>query len=178
MPKKAAKKGPDFYELLGVTKVSEHVYLSPAARCLAAFISRARPRLSSPSLPSHSCSKLFYSREPFECYPKESRNANGTSESDECLPSHRSPSSAHFSQNASETDIKKGYRKMAVKHHPDKGGDEETFKAVTRAYEVLSDKEKRAIYDQYGEEGLENGYSYEFLHCGGNCGCASVCSET
>jgi len=58
---------------------------------------------------------------------------------------------------ASENDIKKGYRKMAVKHHPDKGGDEDMFKAVTRAYEVLSDKEKRAIYDQYGEEGLEQG---------------------
>ena len=41
---------------------------------------------------------------------------------------------------------------MAVKHHPDKGGDEETFKAITRAYEVLSDKEKRQIYNQYGEE--------------------------
>lgn len=61
-------------------------------------------------------------------------------------------------QNASETDIKKAYRKMAVKHHPDKGGDEETFKAITRAYEVLSDKEKRQIYNQYGEEGLEQGY--------------------
>ena len=62
-----------------------------------------------------------------------------------------------FPQGASENEIKKGYRKMAVKHHPDKGGDEDTFKAVTRAYEVLSDKEKRAIYDQYGEEGLEQG---------------------
>jgi curved DNA-binding protein CbpA len=62
-----------------------------------------------------------------------------------------------YPQGASENEIKKGYRKMAVKHHPDKGGDEDTFKAVTRAYEVLSDKEKRAIYDQYGEEGLEQG---------------------
>ena len=54
---------------------------------------------------------------------------------------------------------------MAVKHHPDKGGDEETFKAVTRAYEVLSDKEKRAIYDQYGEEGLEQGCVCDIAAC-------------
>ncbi len=52
-------------------------------------------------------------------------------------------------------DIKKAYRKLAVKHHPDKGGDEATFKEITRAYEVLSNEEKRQIYDQYGEEGLE-----------------------
>ena len=53
------------------------------------------------------------------------------------------------------SDIKKAYRKLAVKHHPDKGGDEATFKEITRAYEVLSNEEKRQIYDQYGEEGLE-----------------------
>lgn len=52
-------------------------------------------------------------------------------------------------------DIKKAYRKLAVIHHPDKGGDEATFKEITRAYEVLSNEEKRQIYDQYGEEGLE-----------------------
>jgi len=55
------------------------------------------------------------------------------------------------------SDIKKAYRKLAVKHHPDKGGDEATFKEITRAYEVLSNEEKRQIYDQYGEEGLESG---------------------
>ncbi|EKX41165.1 hypothetical protein GUITHDRAFT_158251 [Guillardia theta CCMP2712] len=60
-------------------------------------------------------------------------------------------------QSASENDIKKAYRKLAVKHHPDKGGDEAVFKEITKAYEVLSDAQKRKIYDQYGEEGLENG---------------------
>eukprot|EP00286_Rhodomonas_abbreviata_P028823 CAMPEP_0181311454 /NCGR_PEP_ID=MMETSP1101-20121128/13146_1 /TAXON_ID=46948 /ORGANISM="Rhodomonas abbreviata, Strain Caron Lab Isolate" /LENGTH=391 /DNA_ID=CAMNT_0023418187 /DNA_START=71 /DNA_END=1246 /DNA_ORIENTATION=- len=58
---------------------------------------------------------------------------------------------------ASDSDIKKAYKKMAVKHHPDKGGDEATFKEISRAYEILSDGEKRQIYDQYGEEGLEQG---------------------
>merc|ERR550532_1147552 len=58
---------------------------------------------------------------------------------------------------SSEGDIKKAYRKLAVKHHPDKGGDPEKFKEITHAYEVLSDPEKRRIYDERGEEGLEAG---------------------
>jgi len=57
---------------------------------------------------------------------------------------------------ASDPEIKKAYRKLAVKHHPDKGGDPEKFKEITRAYEVLSDSEKRAKYDRYGEEGIDD----------------------
>merc|ERR1719316_1173618 len=60
-------------------------------------------------------------------------------------------------KNAGEAEIKKAYRKMAVKHHPDKGGDPEKFKEITRAYEVLGDSEKRSKYDRFGEEGLEDG---------------------
>jgi len=61
-------------------------------------------------------------------------------------------------KNASEADIKKAYKKMAVKLHPDKpGGDQEKFKELSRAYEVLSDPDKRAKYDRSGEEGLEDG---------------------
>merc|ERR1719335_204067 len=56
---------------------------------------------------------------------------------------------------ASDPEIKKAYRKLAVKHHPDKGGDPEKFKEITKAYEALSDPEKRAKYDKYGEEGLD-----------------------
>jgi DnaJ family protein A protein 2 len=56
---------------------------------------------------------------------------------------------------ASEQEIKKAYRKLAVKHHPDKGGDEHTFKEINAAYEILSDEEKRRKYDEYGLEGLE-----------------------
>lgn len=58
---------------------------------------------------------------------------------------------------ASQNDIKKAYRKKAMRHHPDKGGDAELFKGITRAYEVLSDPKKREVYDKYGEKGLERG---------------------
>ncbi|XP_064164202.1 dnaJ homolog subfamily B member 5-like isoform X1 [Anguilla rostrata] len=61
---------------------------------------------------------------------------------------------------SNEDEIKKAYRKMALKFHPDKNKDanaEEKFKEIAEAYEVLSDPKKRTIYDQYGEEGLKAG---------------------
>ncbi|KAF2070999.1 hypothetical protein CYY_007675 [Polysphondylium violaceum] len=61
-------------------------------------------------------------------------------------------------RDASETDIKKAYRKLAIKYHPDKNQDPaavDKFKEITVAYEVLTDSEKRGIYDKYGEEGLQ-----------------------
>ncbi len=59
-------------------------------------------------------------------------------------------------KNASDADIKKAYRRLAMKYHPDKGGDkadEKKFKEVTAAYEILGDKQKRAQYDQFGSVG-------------------------
>jgi len=54
-------------------------------------------------------------------------------------------------KNAGEEDIKKAYRKLAHQHHPDKkGGNAEEFKAINEAYQVLSNKEKRAQYDKFG----------------------------
>ena len=79
-----------------------------------------------------------------------------------------------ISRDAGDDDIKKAYRKLALKYHPDKNQApeaEEKFKAVSEAYEVLSDREKRDIYDKYGEEGLKGsagggagpgGFSYSF----------------
>lgn len=76
-------------------------------------------------------------------------------------------------KNASKDDIKKAYRKLAVKYHPDRNPGnkeaEEKFKEATEAYEVLSDDQKRPVYDQYGFAGLEGmgsqgseGYSHAF----------------
>ena len=65
---------------------------------------------------------------------------------------------------ASVTEIKKSYRKLAIKYHPDKNrGDkkaEEKFKEIAQAYEVLSDTKKRAIYDQIGHEAFTNKSKY------------------
>lgn len=63
-------------------------------------------------------------------------------------------------RNASDTDIKKAYRKLALKWHPDKNPDNrqaasEKFTEIGEAYDVLMDKNKRVIFDQYGEEGLK-----------------------
>ncbi|KAH8054118.1 hypothetical protein JL720_14487 [Aureococcus anophagefferens] len=60
-------------------------------------------------------------------------------------------------KSASATEIKKAFRKLALKKHPDKGGDPEEFKKIQAAYEVLGDEEKREKYDKYGLEGLEAG---------------------
>ncbi|HOD98915.1 MAG TPA: molecular chaperone DnaJ [Syntrophales bacterium] len=64
------------------------------------------------------------------------------------------------SRNATEEDIKKSYRRLAMQYHPDRNpGDreaEERFKEAAEAYEVLSDPQKREIYNQYGHEGLSS----------------------
>ena len=65
------------------------------------------------------------------------------------------------SPDADENALRKAYRKLSLKYHPDKNpGDEkaaEMFKNISAAYGVLSDSEKRTLYDQYGEEGLKEG---------------------
>ena len=70
-----------------------------------------------------------------------------------------------LNKGATDNEIKQAYRKLALKYHPDKNKDnaqvaEENFKKVAEAYDVLSDKQKREIYDSYGKRGLEGG-------CGG-----------
>jgi len=65
------------------------------------------------------------------------------------------------SRSADTEEIKKAYRKLALKHHPDRNDgskeSEERFKEITQAYEVLRDPERRAAYDRYGEQGLRGG---------------------
>ncbi len=79
-------------------------------------------------------------------------------------------------KSASESEIKKAYRKLAMKYHPDKNNDdkeaEEKFKEASEAYEVLSDKDKKQRYDQYGHAGMEgafggHGFTWDdFTHAG------------
>ncbi|XP_037549879.1 dnaJ homolog subfamily B member 6b [Nematolebias whitei] len=81
-------------------------------------------------------------------------------------------------KNATQEDIKKAYRKLALKWHPDKNPDnkeeaEKKFKELSEAYEVLSDENKRSLYDRYGKEGLSGvgggggGGGGHFDHFGG-----------
>jgi molecular chaperone DnaJ len=66
-----------------------------------------------------------------------------------------------ISRDATTEDVKKAYRQLALKYHPDRNeGSKEAearFKEVTEAYEVLRDPEKRATYDRYGRQGLRGG---------------------
>ena len=65
------------------------------------------------------------------------------------------------SKNCSEADLKKAYRKKALEFHPDRNPDnpeaEETFKLCAEAYSILSDPQKRQVYDRYGHAGLGGG---------------------
>jgi len=85
-------------------------------------------------------------------------------------------------RSADKGTIKKAYRKMAMKYHPDKNpGDEEAeenFKSVNEAYQVLSDQEKRAIYDRHGKAGLEgHGQGGGFSRGGGFDDLGSIFEE-
>jgi len=65
-------------------------------------------------------------------------------------------------KDASADEIKKAFRKAAVEHHPDRGGDEAKFREINEAYEVLKDADKRKRYDQFGHAGVGNGGSNPF----------------
>jgi molecular chaperone DnaJ len=71
-------------------------------------------------------------------------------------------------RDASDDEIKKAYRKLAMQYHPDRNNGskdaEEQFKVISEAYEVLRDPEKRAVYDRYGEAGLRGGGGGGFHH--------------
>lgn len=60
---------------------------------------------------------------------------------------------------ATQTDIKKAYRDLAKKHHPDKGGNEAEFKKINQAYEMLGDEQKRAQFDRFGSTGGPGGFN-------------------
>lgn len=60
-------------------------------------------------------------------------------------------------KSASQDEIKRAYRKLALKHHPDRGGNHDEFTKLNEAYQVLSDPQKRAQYDQFGSAGANFG---------------------
>ena len=75
-------------------------------------------------------------------------------------------------KSASLDEVKKAYREMALRYHPDrvpheqKKEAEEKFKEISEAYAVLSDSQKRALYDQYGHSGIDQKYAYEDIFKG------------
>lgn len=79
-----------------------------------------------------------------------------------------------LSRDCSEVEIKKAYRKLAMKYHPDRNKDnkeaEEKFKQISEAYAVLSDKEKRQQYDSYGSANFQQRFSQEDIFRGSNLG--------
>ena len=59
---------------------------------------------------------------------------------------------------ASDDELKKAFRKLAMEHHPDRGGSQEKFKEINEAYQILSDPQKRQTYDSYGSEAANQGF--------------------
>ncbi len=70
------------------------------------------------------------------------------------------------SENASQEEIKKAFHRLAHKHHPHKGGDEKKFKEINEAYQILSDKNKRAQYDQFGSVPEGQGFNWQDFSSG------------
>jgi molecular chaperone DnaJ len=75
-----------------------------------------------------------------------------------------------ISKSASQEEIKKAYRRQALKYHPDKGGDHDKFTEINEAYQALSDPQKRAAYDQFGKAGVGANGAGGFSGFGGQGG--------
>eukprot|EP00536_Pseudo-nitzschia_multiseries_P005043 jgi/Psemu1/318547/estExt_fgenesh1_pm.C_910003 len=101
---------------------------------------------------------MFFGGDPFaEHFSHGGRRPGGRGRPSANVDTSKLYETLEVEKDADQKAIKKAYRKMAIKHHPDKGGDEHTFKEVNAAYEILSDPEKRAKYDKYGLEGIDDG---------------------
>jgi len=98
---------------------------------------------------------MFFGGDPFDQFPNGGGGRPGGAPSS--VDTTKLYETLGVEKSADAKEIKKAYRKLAVKHHPDKGGDEHKFKEINAAYEILSDPEQRVKYDRYGLEGLEGG---------------------
>src|SRR4051812_27839634 len=77
-------------------------------------------------------------------------------------------------KDASADEIKKAFRRAAIEHHPDRGGDEAKFKEINEAYEVLKDTSKRQRYDQFGHAGVGSSAASDGNPFGGGFGGQNV----
>jgi DnaJ family protein A protein 2 len=96
---------------------------------------------------------MFFGGDPFENFGGGGRGGGGSRRGP--VDNEKLYNVLGVAKDADESEIKKAFRKLALKNHPDKGGDIEKFKEISAAAEILSDPEKRKLYDQYGMEGLE-----------------------
>lgn len=99
---------------------------------------------------------MFFGGDPFENHFG-GRGGGGSGRGGPAADTNKLYEVLGVPKTADEAEIKKAYKKLALKNHPDKGGDPEKFKEISAAAEILCDPEKRKTYDQYGLEGLEGG---------------------
>ena len=112
------------------------------------------------------------------------RGFGGSGANEEAVDTTKLYETLEVDKDADANAIKKAYRKLSRTHHPDKGGDEHKFKEINAAYEILSDPDKRAAYDKYGLEGVDDGgaaahggedlFSMFFGHARGKRGASSA----
>merc|ERR1719187_1934860 len=82
----------------------------------------------------------------------------GRMQEDEPIDTNKHYETLGITKDATQGQVKKAFRKLATKYHPDRPtGDEEKFKGIQSAYEILSDPDKRQVYDEYGDKGVQQG---------------------
>lgn len=99
---------------------------------------------------------MFFGGDPFEHFAHAGAGGGGRARSNKNVDTNKLYETLGVEKSSDAKEIKKAYRKLAVKHHPDKGGDEAKFKEISAAYEILSDADKRAKYDKFGLEGVSD----------------------
>ncbi|GMI39360.1 hypothetical protein TrCOL_g9501 [Triparma columacea] len=100
---------------------------------------------------------MFFGGDPFEHFAQGGGGGGGRRGGGKDVDTSKLYETLGVEKSADAKDIKKAYRKLAIKHHPDKGGDEQKFKEISAAYEILSDPDKRSKYDKFGLEGVTEG---------------------